>query len=278
MLSTWLPITANGKLDTRALPTPDYQDTARYRAPSDAVEEVLVGVYAQILGVLNGSGSMTPSSTSAGIPWLTMRLIAAINTALDADLPALRTVFEAPTVASAPSHISQGARRREYFEGVGRRWNVPPLFRCRSPRTGCGSSTNCKARHRCTTWRSHYGWKGSWTPRRWRVALADVVDRHESLRTMFGAADGIPHQVIVPAERAAAGWSASGWDTVDAGAWPADRLRECRCRRCRPLNTFELANEIPFRTKLFRGSPTTNMCWWPWCTTSPPTAGRSPRW
>ena len=28
----------------------------------------------------------------------------------------------------------------------------------------------------------------------------------------------------------------------------------------------------------FSGSPTTNTCWWPWCTISPPTAGRSPRW
>ncbi len=46
-----LPVTVNGKLDTRALPAPEYQDADHYRAPADAVEEILAGIYAQILGL-----------------------------------------------------------------------------------------------------------------------------------------------------------------------------------------------------------------------------------
>ncbi|MDA2890725.1 amino acid adenylation domain-containing protein [Mycolicibacterium sp. BiH015] len=46
-----IPLTVNGKLDTRALPAPEYRDAERYQAPADAVEEILAGIYAQVLGL-----------------------------------------------------------------------------------------------------------------------------------------------------------------------------------------------------------------------------------
>ena len=99
------------------------------------------------------------------------------------------------------------------------------------------------------------------------AALADVVGRHESLRTLFAAPEGIPQQLVVPAERAD-----FGWQVVDATGWSASRLR-------RPSAPRRVTRLIwPPRSRCghgFSASPRTSMCWWRWCTISPPMAGRS---
>ena len=92
-----LPLTPNGKLDTRALPAPEYLG-AGYRAPTNPVEDTLADTYAQVLG-LELVGIDDSFFDLGGDSLSAMRLIAAINTNLDADL-SVRTLFDAPTVRS----------------------------------------------------------------------------------------------------------------------------------------------------------------------------------
>ena len=121
-----LPLTPNGKLDKRALPAPEYRDVDRYRAPANAVEEVLVGIYAQVLG-LERVGVDDSFFDLGGDSLSAMRVVAAINTGLDAGLK-VRAVFEAPTVAQLAPRIGEDAARRTPLVPVVRPAVVPLSF------------------------------------------------------------------------------------------------------------------------------------------------------
>ncbi|HEY2502325.1 MAG TPA: amino acid adenylation domain-containing protein, partial [Mycobacterium sp.] len=101
-----LPLTPNGKLDTRALPAPEYIAGA-YRAPGTQVEEILAGIYAQVLGV-ERVGVDDSFFDLGGDSISAMRLIAAINTALDAGLGVL-ALFEAPSVRRLSQQLGRHA-------------------------------------------------------------------------------------------------------------------------------------------------------------------------
>ncbi|MBI3692045.1 MAG: non-ribosomal peptide synthetase, partial [Mycolicibacterium aromaticivorans] len=73
-----LPLTVNGKLDRKALPAPEFQDVSQYRAPTTAVEEVLAGIYVQVLGVQR-VGVDDSFFNLGGDSLSAMRLIAAVN-------------------------------------------------------------------------------------------------------------------------------------------------------------------------------------------------------
>ena len=233
-----LPLTSNGKLDKRALPAPEYQDAGRYRVPASAIEEVLAGIYAQVLG-LDRVGVEESFFDLGGDSLLAMRVIAAVNTGMDAGL-SVRTMFEAPTVAQLASRIGGDAGRLEPLVPIERPAVVPLSFAQSrlwflDQLQGSSPVYNMAVALRL---------RGRLDAEALGAALADVVGRHESLRTLFPAPDGIPQQLVVPAERADL-----GWQTVDATGWSARRLGEAIDAAAR--YTFDLSAEIPLRARLF---------------------------
>ena len=171
---------------------------------------------------------------------LAMRLVAAINIGLDADL-SVRTVFEAPTVAQLAPRIGADGGRLEPLVAVERPAVVPLSFAQQrlwfiDQLQGPSPIYNMAAALRLS---------GRLDAEALGAALADVVARQESLRTLFAAAEGIPRQVVIPAERAD-----FGWQVVDATGWSAARLQEAIDPTVR--HSFDLATEIPLRARLFR--------------------------
>jgi amino acid adenylation domain-containing protein len=101
--SRWVPLAAlprtpNGKLDRNALPDPARTERAREPvAPRDAVETVLAGVWAEVLG-LPAVGVEDPFFEVGGHSLLLTRVAAAVEELFETELP-LALFFEAATVA-----------------------------------------------------------------------------------------------------------------------------------------------------------------------------------
>jgi amino acid adenylation domain-containing protein len=95
-----LPLTPNGKVDRRALRAFDPiqpQLAGGYVAPQTAVEQVLVRIWAEVLGVKR-VGIHDNFFSLGGHSLLATQLVSRVRDAFKVELP-LRSVFEAPTIA-----------------------------------------------------------------------------------------------------------------------------------------------------------------------------------
>ncbi|WP_284746618.1 non-ribosomal peptide synthase/polyketide synthase [Amycolatopsis sp. RTGN1] len=189
-----LPVTANGKLDRRALPSPDPVAPTSDREPRTPAERQLCELFADVLG-LPRVGPDDSFFALGGHSLLATRLIARIRTTLNAELE-VRSVFETPTAAGLAALVGvgtgtarpelvpmdrpalvplSGAQQRLWFlhhlEGPSATYNVPLIMRL----------------------------EGDVDVEALRTALSDVVARHEALRTRFPQHDGVPYQDILPA-------------------------------------------------------------------------------
>ncbi|CAJ1495600.1 non-ribosomal peptide synthetase [[Mycobacterium] burgundiense] len=235
-----LPLTVNGKLDRRALPAPEYGGTGDgYRAPATPTEEILTGIYAQVLG-LERVGVDDSFFDLGGDSLSAMRLIAAVNAALDTEL-GVRTLFDAPAVAQLAPRVGAGSGRPEPLVPMPRPAEIPLSYaqqrlwfleQLQGPSPIYNMPIALRLNGRLDT--DALG-----------RALADVVTRHESLRTTFTASEGVPRQVVVPAE-----YADLGWQVVDAAQWSAAQLAEEVGAVAR--HSIDLMSEIPLRATLFR--------------------------
>ncbi|WP_156751983.1 condensation domain-containing protein, partial [Mycobacterium sp. E2497] len=168
-----------------------------------------------------------------------MRLIAAVNASMNANL-GVRAVFEAPTVAELVLLVGDEANRPEPLVARDRPAVIPLSF----AQTRLWFIDQFQGPSPIYNVTVALRLRGYLNADALGAALADVVARHESLRTVFAAADGIPQQVVIPAERI--GFAC---EVVDARGWPEDRLRERMAAAAR--YTFDLASESPLHTELF---------------------------
>ena len=193
-----LPLTPNGKLDRGRLPAPAPRARPPRPGAMSPTASIICDVFADLLH-LPCVAADDDFFDLGGHSLLAMRAVSRIRGALDADL-SIRTLFEAPIasrLAERLSPVSDGrpplrrgqrvepiplsfAQQRLWFlnrlEPETPAYNIPLAARIAAPLDVAAL----------------------------RKALDDLVERHEALRTIFPADDGVPRQEILPATRVGA--------------------------------------------------------------------------
>ena len=234
------PLTSSGKIDRKALPAPVFAATP-FRAPQTQTEKIVAGVFAEVLGV-DRVGLDDDFFALGGDSLIATRVSARLQLALGREVP-VRYLFDASTVGDLAEylHRHRGGPAHPPLRVMPRPERVPLSFAQSrlwflDQLQGPSPIYNMAVALRLS---------GRLDAEALGAALADVVGRQESLRTLFAAPEGIPQQLVVPVERAD-----FGWQVVDASGWPASRLDEAIDAVVR--YTFDLASEIPLRARLFR--------------------------
>ena len=103
-----MPLTANGKIDHRALPIPDESRPElqhAYIAPRSPQEEILVKIWSEVLGI-EQVGVHDNFFELGGHSLLATQVVSRVRAAFSIDLP-LRSLFESPTVADLAAEIGR---------------------------------------------------------------------------------------------------------------------------------------------------------------------------
>ncbi|MCS3781443.1 non-ribosomal peptide synthetase [Tsukamurella ocularis] len=232
------PITANGKVDRRALPEPRFTSRAAYRAPATVAERLLAGLFEELLGaerigVDDGFFDLGGDSLQA------TRLVGMVGRALGRTV-SVRDVFEAPTpaglaarlsgvgldalpiaplgeVALAPASAAQTGLFLEYrFNGASPTYNIPTVL-------DFPEVLEKEVLER---------------------AVEDVLDRHPVLRTVLRAEGETVLQdlAVVPALLRA------GAHLVESRTVVAGELDEATTAVVR--HAFDLSSEAPLKVAL----------------------------
>ncbi|HYG64235.1 MAG TPA: amino acid adenylation domain-containing protein, partial [Thermoanaerobaculia bacterium] len=196
---TAFPLTPHGKVDRKALPVPEQPGAESFLAPRTPVEEILAGIWAEVLGV-EQVGADGHFFELGGHSLLATRVMSRLRDSFGVEMP-LRDLFEAPRLADLAARI-EAARRS------GSLASAPPLVPV--PRVGTLSLSFAQQRlwfiDQLEPGSPLYNMpvalrvEGSLDAAVLALCLGEIVRRHEALRTVFAALQGTPVQVIQPAE------------------------------------------------------------------------------
>ncbi|MDI9916926.1 non-ribosomal peptide synthetase [Rhodococcus sp. IEGM 1379] len=233
------PLNASGKLDRKALPAPEFTaHVVEYRAPSTPAEEALVTIFSDLLG-RETLGVDDGFFDLGGNSLLATRVVARANAELGVELD-MRAFFDAPTVAELASLVddSAGSVSRAPLAAQERPAQIPlSLAQQRMwflNRFDSGSAVD----HIPVALRL----SGGLDVDALGAAIADLIERHESLRTVYPEIDGVGYQQILAPSDVAIDLTA----VAVAESELVDRVTAV------VTEGFDVTTQVPLRVKLFQ--------------------------
>jgi amino acid adenylation domain-containing protein len=189
------PVNTSGKVDRRALArvavTPDLTP-AESEAPRGPVEELLAGIWAEVLRV-ETVGREDDFFALGGHSLLATQVVSRIRQAFGVEVP-LQRLFEVPTVAALAEALQGGREAAPPLSRIQRDRDLPLSFAQQrlwflDQLNPGGTAYNVPVAVRL---------EGDLDVAVLRRAMGEVVRRHEVLRTTFAVRGGEPVQVIAP--------------------------------------------------------------------------------
>ncbi|KZN55553.1 hypothetical protein N474_01060 [Pseudoalteromonas luteoviolacea CPMOR-2] len=196
MMSQW-PLTPNGKIDKKALPELD--DTAllgEYVAPRSYNEQVLVRIWAKLLGLAEGSiGIHADFFALGGHSLRVTQMLMQIRELLDVKVPVV-AVFENPTIDRLAQYIATHGEKTK-FEAIpelAKQSDYQVSEAQKSLYMLVQSDKDLKTTYNISTF---IQLDGALDIPRFNKALNEVVKRHDVLRSQFISIDGQIRQQVL---------------------------------------------------------------------------------
>ncbi|WP_295839385.1 non-ribosomal peptide synthetase, partial [uncultured Xanthomonas sp.] len=186
------PLTANGKIDLRALPPALVSEVASPVAPQTAIERTLLALWERLLG-LDRVGVEEDFFALGGHSLLAARLAAEASRALGHPVPA-RAVFEHPSVRRLAAHLERSSSAAAVLPAIARAAvdDDAPL----SPaQERLWFLAQLEPASRAYHMHAALQLQGTLDVAALRSAFVAVVARHSVLRSRFPEKDGRPRQV-----------------------------------------------------------------------------------
>ncbi len=242
-----LPINANGKLDRGALPAPRREDRPSAKepvAPRNQAEEAMLKLWQQLLPDAGAFGVEDSFFDLGGHSLLLTRLYARIPKAFGAKLP-LSTLFTQPTIAAqarALQDMQSTAMTTDDVPTPQQRPQHPPLSH---------SQEQLWFLHRYAPESPAYNvpllisLPPVVDPSAARLALEQICQRHEILRTRFPAPDGQPYQEVLE-------HPVIDWQELNLGHTPEAKVQQelSWATIKHQAKPFDLADRPPLRALL----------------------------